>query len=104
MPRKKSQKARETIELLEGLVDIGIRLYQFFDQEVQAGHTKESSPVVEDPYRILGLPANATLAQVKKRYRQLSWVYHPDLPDGFTEAMKRVNLAYEQIVKDKKKA
>ena len=57
-----------------------------------------------DPYSVLGLPDDASLDQVKKRYRQLSMIYHPDRDGGYNEAMKRVNLAYDQIMKEKEGA
>jgi DnaJ-domain-containing protein 1 len=57
-----------------------------------------------DPYAVLGLPATASLVEVKKRYRQLSMIYHPDREGGYTEAMKRVNEAYEKIMTEKEGA
>lgn len=57
-----------------------------------------------DPYAVLGVPDDASLDQVKKRYRQLSMIYHPDRDGGYNEAMKRVNLAYDQIMKEKEGA
>jgi len=57
-----------------------------------------------DPYAVLGVPPTASLGEVKKRYRQLSMIYHPDREGGYTEAMKRVNEAYEQIMKEKEGA
>lgn len=57
-----------------------------------------------DPYTVLGVPPTATLEEVKKRYRQLSMVYHPDREGGYNEAMKRVNEAYKQILREKEGA
>ena len=54
-----------------------------------------------EPYAVLGVPLTASLEEVKKRYRQLSMIYHPDREGGYSEAMKRVNEAYEQILKEK---
>ena len=54
-----------------------------------------------NPHTVLGLPDDASLDQVKKRYRQLSMIYHPDREGGYTEAMKRINQAYDQIMKEK---
>ncbi len=53
---------------------------------------------VTNPYTILGLPDNARLDQVKKRYRQLSMIFHPDREGGHEEAMKKVNEAYREIM------
>ena len=55
-----------------------------------------------DPYAILGLPHSASLEEVKRRYRQLSNIYHPDKEGGYEDAMKLLNNAYQQIMKGKK--
>ena len=52
-------------------------------------------------YTILGLPDNASVGQVKRRYRQLAGIFHPDREGGYIEAMKRINEAYEEILKQK---
>ena len=61
----------------------------------------KSTTASADPYAVLGLPPTASLEEVKKRYRKLTMIYHPDREGGYTEAMKRVNEAYEQITKEK---
>lgn len=60
-----------------------------------------------DPYRVLGIDRNDTLATVKKRYRQLVADNHPDrliargLPEEFvaiaTTRIAAINAAYELI-------
>lgn len=35
-----------------------------------------------DPYEILGIPLGASVQQVKKAYKQLSLIYHPDKATG----------------------
>ncbi|NVY97044.1 molecular chaperone DnaJ [Lactobacillus sp. DCY120] len=54
-----------------------------------------------DPYETLGLDRNASEAEIKKAYRQLSKKYHPDLNKnpGAEEKFKEVNDAYD-ILKD----
>ena len=58
-----------------------------------------------DPYKILGVPNNATDDEVKKAYRELVRKYHPDnyhdnpLSDLAENKMKEVNEAYEAITK-----
>lgn len=74
------------------------------EQAKVEGQKSETSVIGEgsvfaDPYAVLGLPQNASVEQVKRRYRQLSMVYHPDREGGYDEAMKRVNQAYQQIMK-----
>lgn len=60
-------------------------------------------------YAVLGLPDDASLAEVKKAYRQLVTEYHPDkviakgLPEDFIEfaegKFREINEAYEAIQK-----
>ena len=56
--------------------------------------------MVDDPYKVLGLPHNASDEEVKRAYRALAKKYHPDLNPGDQEAarkMQEVNEAYDQI-------
>ena len=48
---------------------------------------------------ILGLPANATRQQIKRRYRTLAKQYHPD-KGGDQQQMQRIIAAYEFLMKD----
>lgn len=50
---------------------------------------------------VLGLPANATIPQIKKRYRKLAKQYHPDL-GGDPRQMQRLVAAYEFLIKDQR--
>lgn len=56
-----------------------------------------------NPYEILGVPENATDAQVKNAYRELAKKYHPDnyqdspLADVAQKKMQEVNEAYDMI-------
>jgi hypothetical protein len=56
---------------------------------------------MSNPYKVLELPASATLEDVKKAYRRLALRYHPDKnPDAVGKAHKemvKVNAAYEQL-------
>jgi len=54
-------------------------------------------------YDILGVPANATMDQIKKQYRKLSLEFHPDRPGGNASKFKEINEAYEQLYDDKKR-
>jgi curved DNA-binding protein CbpA len=45
-------------------------------------------------YEELGLNSNATLSEIKQRYRELAQIYHPD-KGGDEEKFKRISLAYE---------
>ncbi|HCR44346.1 MAG TPA: molecular chaperone DnaJ, partial [Ruminococcaceae bacterium] len=59
----------------------------------------------KDYYEVMGVPKNATDAEIKKAYRKLAKQYHPDLHPGDKEAeqkFKEVNEAYE-VLSDKDK-
>ncbi|MCF0134140.1 MAG: DnaJ domain-containing protein [Blautia sp.] len=60
-----------------------------------------------DPYKILGVSRGASDEEIKKAYRGLSRKYHPDAninnpnKDAAEEMFKKVQQAYEQIMKEK---
>jgi hypothetical protein len=51
-----------------------------------------SGPKVREAFELFELPDSATLQEVKKRYRSLSKVHHPDV-GGSEEAFKKINSA-----------
>ncbi len=51
---------------------------------------------------VLGLPANATPQQIKRRYRSLAKRHHPD-HGGDQRQMQRIVAAYEFLMKEQKK-
>ena len=50
----------------------------------------------QDPYFVLGVKPDATLDQVRSRYRELALVHHPDR-GGEEGQMRRILRAYDQI-------
>jgi molecular chaperone DnaJ len=57
--------------------------------------------MMNDPYRVLGIPATATDEEIKKAYRKLAKQYHPDANPGDKSAeqkMKDINVAYDQLM------
>ena len=56
-----------------------------------------------DPYKTLGLSANATEAEIKQAYRKLARQWHPDQFQNPSEKqkaeaeIKRINIAYSQL-------
>ncbi len=61
--------------------------------------------MAEDYYGILGVPRNASEAEIKSAYRKLAMKYHPDRNPGNKEAeeqFRRINSAYE-VLSDAKK-
>ena len=97
--------ADSTIEKVTGKGMAGwLKTLQEQNQIGQGAQPSQPIANPTNPHTVLGLPDDASLDQVKKRYRQLSMIYHPDREGGYTEAMKRVNEAYEQIMKEKEGA
>ncbi|MGJ3240710.1 MAG: DnaJ domain-containing protein [Anaerolineae bacterium] len=62
--------------------------------------------IADDPlnayFNTLGLPRNAQADAVKRAYRTLARLYHPDVntSDDADERMKRINRAYTHIMKE----
>ena len=63
--------------------------------------------MIEDPYKVLGLEQDASADDIKKAYRKMARLYHPDLhPDDphITEKMNAVNEAYDMLTNPNKYA
>lgn len=62
---------------------------------------------MQDPYTILGISRDASDEEIKKAYRKLSRLYHPDAninnpnKDEAEAKFKEVQQAYQQIMKEK---
>lgn len=68
-----------------------------YEAEGDAEETEE-----ERAYNILGLPSAATNSQVKKAYKTLASIWHPDAKTVKDDTrMKQINWAYE-FLKDKR--
>jgi hypothetical protein len=53
---------------------------------------------VSDPFQVLGLPATATLAEVRAARRRLARAAHPDV-GGDERRMREINEAFDQAVR-----
>ena len=56
-------------------------------------------------YKILNIDNNSSLDDIKKQYRKLVLIYHPDKNKNShisSEKMKEINTAYDELVKSKK--
>jgi curved DNA-binding protein CbpA len=62
---------------------------------------------VKDYYQLLGLSTNASPEDIKKAFRRLAFLYHPDRnPGNTTEAevkFKKINEAYEVLGNDQRR-
>ncbi|HEY4502400.1 MAG TPA: molecular chaperone DnaJ [Candidatus Paceibacterota bacterium] len=58
----------------------------------------------KDYYKILGLTKSASKDEVKRAFRKLAHVYHPDKPGGNAEKFKEASEAYSVLSDDKKRA
>lgn len=63
--------------------------------------------MIEDPYKVLGLEPGATPDEIKKAYRHMAKINHPDLhPDDphINEKMNAINEAYDMLTNPAKYA
>ena len=58
-------------------------------------------------YEVLGVPQNATIEQIKKKYRELAHKYHPDVAKDHNLGQKvfsQINQAYRELSDPEKRA
>ena len=53
-----------------------------------------------DLYEILSLKQNASIEDIKKAYKRLAKIHHPDKPTGNTEQFQKINYAYNILIND----
>ena len=74
-------------------------------QYQQSKQTKDEKPSSRwestNPYEVLGIEETATKSEIKKAYRKLAKLYHPDLAlvnkEKAEEIFKMINRAYENL-------
>jgi hypothetical protein len=54
-----------------------------------------------DPYRVLGVDRQADIVVIKAAYKSLAKKYHENGTEPNADMMKRVNLAYEAIMRER---
>lgn len=97
--------ANASMEKLTGKdIPSWLREYQQQPKELPPG-AKAASPQsaipLADAYMVLGLPQTATLEEIKRNYKHLAAVFHPDMKGGYEEAMKLLNNAYQRVMEEK---
>lgn len=113
--RRKKANLQDTFDAIAGFRDLVDETFQKFTgrriadwlaefqkpRELPPGGEMPASPEPSMPldtaYAVLGLPSTASREDVKKRYRALANVFHPDRPGGYKEAMVLLNNAYDRI-------
>ena len=74
-----------------------------YERGKQEAETKNNEMTEEEAYKILGLKQGASGEEIKKAYRRISKIIHPDATQMKTdELMKKVNEAYEKLKKEGK--
>lgn len=63
--------------------------------------TQQPDMPLADAYAILGVPQTASIEEVKRNYRRLALIFHPDKPSGYSPAMQKLNEAYERVMREK---
>ena len=53
---------------------------------------------IQNALEVLGLPNMIRRDDIKKRYRELAFLYHPDRKDGSSQKMDEINRAYEILI------
>lgn len=87
------------------------QIFGFSKHEFDAIRERYMGPDESDPYVILGVERTAVKAEIKSSYRTLIKEHHPDrlmaqgMPEEFikvaTEKLAIINLAYDQICKER---
>ena len=61
--------------------------------------------MIDNPYKVLGVSENASKDEIKKAYRKMARIYHPDMNPDNPEAankMNEINEAYDILMDDSK--
>jgi len=62
----------------------------------------EAKIEARNPYKILGLEKTSTENDIKKAYKKLALIYHPN-KGGNEEMMKKIGEAYETLINKNKR-
>lgn len=103
--------ADKQLEVLKQIADVinlddkvFLRLKKIFDQ-------KPISKKLAKCYQVLDMPLDASITEIKAKWKKMIMIYHPDKLVDASEAKKKqatakmaeINLAYQEIVKSKAK-
>ena len=94
-------------EILRNILYAGVWLK--FDSVKALKNKAVRNKMIFDPYKVLEVPPSASNDDIKKAYRKLSRIYHPDAnvnnPNKAKaeEKFKEIQEAYNQIMKDRER-
>ena len=93
MSSKPPPKTPNIASILWDLVRLGARAFW-------SSRVNPVRPILErqQALAVLGLPSDATRQQIKRRYRELAKIYHPDR-GGDQNEMRRIIAAYQVLMK-----
>ena len=63
-----------------------------------------SDALTADPYKVLGVPRTASKKEIRHKYKKLAIKYHPDRNPNAREKFKEINVAYDILSDDDKRA
>lgn len=104
LERMRIVKAREKLEKAEKQYEKVMKERQEqYEKDMRERHKKKvfersMRDVSTCPYALLGITKNATFTQMKKAYRKLALIHHPD-KGGDVEYFKKINASYETLSK-----
>jgi curved DNA-binding protein CbpA len=62
--------------------------------------SRSGTSVDIDPYKVLSVPKNFTLEQLRSQYKKIAISVHPDKPNGSDYLFKLVTACYKKLAKD----
>lgn len=105
----KRRALQNIIQLLGLRIDVDYFDTRYRAEQGYGSYSPHSNPRnhLQEAYKVLGVPSNASDADVKKAYRRLMGQHHPDklvskgLPEEMlklaTEKVQKIKAAYEQV-------
>ena len=92
--RDQSKWKKSKRGLVRFIIGIGWLIYAFIAYKCA---TMQHEYVNWDPYEILGVREDATLAEIKRAYRNLSLIHHPDKGSGNEEMFVKISKAHRAL-------
>ena len=101
-PRWSAQDWRNYRNFIRGKGDFSGFFYKRTTGNQYHGYHQQGgkSPYTRDPYEVLELNKNASMEEIKKKYRQLVIKHHPDKNPGdpsATDRFRAIANAYEKL-------